>query len=115
MGFFLILLVWTVIWLAWNVLAPKELQFDPPMELALWFFISNLIQILLIPLILAGQNLQSRHAEARAEYELGISKRAEKEVDTILQQLEQQNIVLAALLERQGIKLEERRGKTKKP
>ena len=27
MGFFLIILIWTVSWLSWNVLGPKELQF----------------------------------------------------------------------------------------
>ena len=29
MGFFLIIFVWTVLWLGWNTLAPKPLQFDP--------------------------------------------------------------------------------------
>ena len=44
MGFFLIVLVWTVVWLGWNLLAPRELQFDPPMAFVFWLFISNLIQ-----------------------------------------------------------------------
>ena len=30
MGFFLAIFVWTVIWLSWNLLAPPDLQFDPP-------------------------------------------------------------------------------------
>jgi uncharacterized membrane protein len=34
MGFFLIVLTWTVIWLAWNLLVPRGLQFDPPMATA---------------------------------------------------------------------------------
>ena len=42
-GFFLIILVWTVLWLGWNLLAPKELRFDPPMGFVFWLFISNLI------------------------------------------------------------------------
>jgi len=45
MGFFLIVLIWTVIWLAWNLLVPRALQFDPPMAFAFWLFISNLIQL----------------------------------------------------------------------
>src|ERR1700742_2780272 len=65
-GFFILIFVWTVLWLGWNLLAPKPLQFDPRMGFVLWLFISNLLQILLMPLIMVGQNLQGRHAEARA-------------------------------------------------
>ncbi len=65
MGFFLTIFVWTVLWLGWNILAPKDLQFDPPMGFVFWLFISNLIQILLMPLIMVGQNIQGQHAEAR--------------------------------------------------
>src|SRR5450759_3160283 len=36
MGFFLIVLIWTVLWLGWNLLAPKDLQFDPPMAFVFW-------------------------------------------------------------------------------
>lgn len=60
MGFFLTIFGWTVCWLGWNVLAPRALQFDPPMAFVFWLFISNVIQILLMPLIMVGQNLQSR-------------------------------------------------------
>jgi uncharacterized membrane protein len=57
-GFFLIILLWTMLWLGWNIFAPRTLQFDPPMGFVFWLFISNLIQILLMPLIMVGQNLQ---------------------------------------------------------
>jgi uncharacterized membrane protein len=67
MGFFLVIFVWTAIWLGWNLLAPKNLQFDPPMGFIVWLFISNLIQLFLMPLIMVGQNAQGRHAEMRAE------------------------------------------------
>jgi len=67
-GFFLIIFIWTVLWLGWNLLAPKELQFDPPMGFVFWLFISNLIQLLLMPLIMVGQNIQGRHADARANW-----------------------------------------------
>src|ERR1035438_10708204 len=29
MGFFLIIFVWTLLWLGWNTMAPKEYGFDP--------------------------------------------------------------------------------------
>ena len=63
MGFFLMIATWSALWLGWNLLAPARLRFDPPMGFVLWLFISNLIQILLMPLIMVGQNIQGRHAE----------------------------------------------------
>ncbi len=49
MGFFLVIFVWTATWLGWNLLAPPALQFDPPMAFAFWLFLSNVIQMLLMP------------------------------------------------------------------
>src|SRR4051812_12476228 len=68
MAFFLAILLWTVFWLGWNFLAPARLQFDPPMGFVFWLFISNMIQILLMPLLMIGQNIQGRASEARAEH-----------------------------------------------
>ena len=107
MGFFLAILVWTVIWLSWNFLAPARLRFDPPMGFVFWLFMSNVIQILLMPLIMVGQNIQGRHAEARAEHDLDVNIKAEQEIEVILHHLEQQNDLLIAMLEKQGVKLEE--------
>ena len=107
MGFFLIILAWTAIWLGWNLLAPQRLQFDPPMAFVFWLFISNLIQILLMPLIMVGQNIQGRHAEARAEHDLEVNVKAEREVEDILRHLEYQNTILIAMLEKMGVNLDE--------
>lgn len=107
MGFFLAILVWTVLWLGWNFLAPARLRFDPPMGFVFWLFISNVIQILLMPLIMVGQNIQGRHAEARAEHDLEVNVKAEQEIEVVLHHLEQQNDLLIAMLEKQGLKLEE--------
>jgi len=98
MGFFLIIFVWTVLWLGWNTLAPKPLQFDPAMGFVLWLFISNMIQILLMPLIMVGQNIQGNHAEARAEHDLDVNVKAEKEIEVILEHLEYQNDALLKLM-----------------
>jgi len=107
MGFFIVIFGWTAVWLGWNFLAPSRLQFDPPMGFVFWLFISNLIQLLLMPLIMVGQNIQGQHAEARAEHDLEVNVKAEKEIEVILHHLEQQNDMLIALIEKQGIKLEE--------
>ena len=52
MGFFLIIFCWTMVWLGWNALGPKSARFDPYPAFVLWLFISNMIQIFLMPLII---------------------------------------------------------------
>jgi uncharacterized membrane protein len=106
MGFFLIILVWTLAWLGWNALSPKPLRFDPFPAFVLWLFISNMIQIFLMPLIMVGQNLQSRHSEARAESDYEVNVKAEREIEAILLHLETQaedieKILKALLREKQ--------------
>jgi len=99
MGFFLIIFLWTLIWLGWNTLAPKEVRFDPFPAFVLWLFISNMIQIFLMPLIMIGQNLQGRHAEKRAESDFEVNVRAEKEIEIILMHLENQNELILKILD----------------
>ena len=100
MGFFFIIFCWTVAWLSWNTLAPKTLKFDPYPAFVLWLFISNMIQIFLMPLIMIGQNLQSKHSELRAEEDFSINKKAETEIETILMHLENQNEIMVDILKR---------------
>lgn len=97
-GFFLAILAWTIIWLAWNMTGPTGLRFDPAPAFVLWLFIANVVQIMLMPLIMVGQNLLSRHAEFRAESDYDVNVKAEKEIETVLLHLEQQ----AEHLERQS-------------
>lgn len=97
MGFFLTIVVWSMLWLGWNILAPTALQFDPPMAFVLWLFISNLIQICLMPLIMVGQNLQGHHAELRAEQDFLVNQKAEMEVEEILKHLEFQTKMLVQI------------------
>lgn len=98
MGFFMVVFVWTVVWLAWNTLAPLHLRFDPFPAFVLWLFISNMLQIFLMPLIMVGQNLQSKHSEIRAEEDYLINKKAELEIETILVHLENQNKLIFQIL-----------------
>jgi uncharacterized membrane protein len=99
MGFFLIIFAWTLLWLGWNTLAPQHLRFDPFPAFVLWLFISNMIQIFLMPLIMIGQNLQGRHAEKRAESDFEVNIRAEKEIEVILLHLSHQNELIMKILE----------------
>ncbi len=98
MGFFIMILVWTVSWLSWNTLAATKLRFDPFPAFVLWLFISNMIQIFLMPLIMIGQNLQSRHSEARARADFEVNTKSEREIETILQHLENQNELILKIL-----------------
>ena len=98
MGFFIIIFGWTILWLGWNTLALKEMRFDPFPAFVLWLFISNMIQIFLMPLIMIGQNLQGRHAEIRAESDFEVNVKAEREIEAILLHLEQQKELLVKIL-----------------
>ena len=98
MGFFFVIFIWTAGWLGWNSLSPKEVRFDPFPAFVLWLFISNMIQIFLMPLIMIGQNLQSDHAEVRAEADFEVNTKAEREIETILMHLENQNEIILKIL-----------------
>ncbi len=97
LGFFLIILAWTILWLGWNILVPEQLKFDPPTAFVFWLFISNLIQILLMPLIMVGQNLQGRHSELRAENDYEVNVRAEEEIARVIQRLDEQKALLETI------------------
>lgn len=98
-GFFLIIFAWTAFWIGWNIFAPHTLRFDPYPAFVTWLFISNMIQILLMPLIMVGQNLQSRRDEARAEADFEVNLKAEREIENILLHLEQQNELILKVLQ----------------
>ncbi len=100
MGFFFIILIWTIGWLLWNIFAPVEFRFDTLPAFALWLFISNVLQLFFLPLIMVGQNLQGRHAEFRAENDFEINLRAEREIEAVMSKLEEQEKLLSKILER---------------
>ncbi|MGH6971434.1 MAG: DUF1003 domain-containing protein, partial [Caulobacteraceae bacterium] len=56
-----------------------------------------------MPLIMVGQNLQGAHAEARAEHDLDVNVKAEKEIELILQHLEYQNEILKSMVDKLGV------------
>ena len=53
-----------------------------------------------MPLIMVGQNLQGRHSEARAENDLEVNIKAEKEIELVLEHLEYQNAILIDLVKK---------------
>ncbi len=102
-GFFLIIAGWTLLWTGYNLLASVVPTlhwpaFDPFPAFVAYLLISNVIQILLMPLIMVGQNLQGRHAETRAELDFEINQKAEKEVMATLIHLERNTELLLKLM-----------------
>lgn len=96
-GFFFIILIWTVLWLGWNMLAPQHLRFDPYPDFVLWLFISNMIQIMLMPLIMVGQNLQAKRSEIRSENDFDVNIKAEKEIAFLMEEMKELKIMVAQL------------------
>jgi uncharacterized membrane protein len=88
MGFFLTIFAWTLLWLTWNMFAPRPLRFDPFPGFVLWLFISNMIQLFLMPLLLIGQNLLGQGAEERARRDYEINRKAEREIKEMRAQLD---------------------------
>lgn len=107
MGFFLIILLWTVLWCGYNILASTVpglhwKAFDPFPAFVAYLLISNVIQILLMPLIMVGQNVQGRHSELRAENDYRVNLKAEKEVKEILAGLAAQQRLTIEILQQMG-------------
>ena len=103
MGFFLIILTWTILWTGYNILASEVpglhwKSFDPFPAFVAYLLISNVIQILLMPLIMVGQNVQSRHSEIRAQLDFEINQKAEKEIVVILEHLEHNTDLVIQLM-----------------
>jgi uncharacterized membrane protein len=106
--FFLIITLWTATWLLWNSFGPENMRFDAPSSgFVLWLFLSNVIQMILMPLIMVGQNVQARHAEAFAEHDYEINVKAEKEVEIILHHLEHLDKMMVMALEKLGVNMQE--------
>ena len=96
-GFFFLIFFWTVIWLTWNIFAPMEFRFDPAPAFVIWMFASNILQLILLPIIMVGQNIEGRAAEHRSEMDFEINKKAEHEVEVIIAHLENQNELILEL------------------
>ena len=111
MGFFLLILFWTVLWTGYNIAASevKALHwkaFDPFPAFVAYLLISNVIQILLMPLIMVGQNVQGRHSEMRAQNDFEVNCKAEFEIEMVLMHLERQQQLLTRLVEAGNAKLD---------
>ncbi len=114
MGFFYLLLTITICWVLWNTVLPKTFEFDPAPDFFIFVLIASLLSLLLLPLIMVGQNLQEIKADARSEADFELNKIEEKEIDAILRHLELQNELILKILARlegevkEGIEIEKK-------
>lgn len=112
MGFFLLIFAWTIIWTGYNILATEVpgmhlKAFDPFPAFVAYLLISNVIQILLMPLIMVGQNVQSRHSEIRAQLDFEINQKAEKEIMVVLKHLEHNTDLVIQIMQHLDCKISE--------
>lgn len=76
-------------WMLWQTYFDAQ-PFDP-FPFAFMLFISNIVGLLLMPLIMVGQNLQGRHAEIRAEEEFQTTSSSYEDLEQILLHLDKQD------------------------
>jgi uncharacterized membrane protein len=72
-------------WILWQGAATST-PFDP-YPFAFLLFLGNIVQLLLMPLIMVGQNVQAAHADARAETDFEVNVKAEAEIEKVLEAL----------------------------
>ncbi|MBU1092654.1 DUF1003 domain-containing protein [Patescibacteria group bacterium] len=76
-------------WMLWQTQFTEK-PFDP-YPFAFLLFLGNIVQLLLMPLIMVGQNIQGRHAEIRAEEEFKTTESIYKDIEHILAHLDEQD------------------------
>lgn len=76
-------------WMLWQTMFAKK-PFDP-YPFAFLLFLGNIVQLLLMPLIMVGQNLQGRHAEIRSEEEYRTTISSYHDIEQILLHLNEQD------------------------
>jgi len=76
-------------WMLWQTHYTQR-PFDP-YPFAFLLFLGNIIQLLLMPLIMVGQNIQGRHAEIRSEEEFKTTESIYKDIEHILIRLDEQD------------------------
>ena len=85
-------------WILWQGAVASK-PFDP-FPFAFLLFLGNIVQLLLMPLIMVGQNVQAAHADARAESDFEVNVKAEAEIEKVLEALRALDERTLAIVER---------------
>jgi len=81
--------IWMGAWMLWQGYFSHK-PFDP-YPFAFLLFLGNIIQLLLMPLIMVGQNIQGKHSELRAEEEFHTTQSSYNDIEAILKHLDDQD------------------------
>ncbi len=84
-------------WILWQTVVRKPFDGYP---FPFLLFLGNIVQLLLMPLIMVGQNVQGRAQERQATADFETNVKAEKEIETVLMHLEHQNELMLEILRR---------------
>jgi uncharacterized membrane protein len=101
--FFTLLACITTGWVLWNSVGPKPWRFDPLPGFPMLNGLSKVVQLCFLPLVLIGQNIESKKAKVRAEQARKAMLRDEEETQLVLEKLTR---LEALLLERGGTPME---------
>jgi len=84
--FFIVFMLGWMIWQTYFL----EKPFDP-YPFAFLLFIGNVVQLILMPLIMVGQNIQGKHSEIRADEEYKTTISSYKDLEQIILHLNKQD------------------------
>lgn len=76
-------------WCLWQLFMGKG-AFDP-YPYAFLLFLGNIVQLLLMPLIMVGQNILSKHAEMRADEQYKTTLTSYQDLEHIMNHLDEQD------------------------
>ena len=86
--FWLAVAVFTIGWMVWNAMGPRQLRFDPFPGFILLLSVVKLTQLVFLPLLMIGQNLGDSHAQAQAEVVHQAMLRQTEEMDLLMKRLD---------------------------
>lgn len=72
------------------VALPNAIKTGDPIIIVAWVS-QAFLQLVLLPIIIVGQNLQSQHAEIRSDEEYNTTKSSYKDIESILKHLDAQD------------------------
>jgi uncharacterized membrane protein len=84
-------------WMLWQTYFDRH-PFDP-FPFAFLLFLGNIVQLLLMPLIMVGQNIQGKHSEIRAEEEYKTTNSSYRDIEQILLHLNKQDLQMQKQLD----------------
>lgn len=84
-----VMALFMLVWCLWQMWMGNK-AFDP-YPYAFLLFLGNIVQLLLMPLIMVGQNVLSKHAELRADEQFKTTLTSYQDLEHIMNHLDEQD------------------------